>query len=172
VGTMTPRIRRIHADEGPRLRVLRLRALAEAPTAFGSTLAREQDFPDDVWRERAIGASIGCERATFITECDGRWIGLASGLAHQDDPNNPGCFLVGMFVDSTARRAGVGTALVEAVLAWARACGSAHLSLWVTSGNDPAVALYRRCGFQPTGATRPLPHTPTLAECEMIQNLR
>ena len=31
-------IRRIRADEGPRLRALRLRALAEAPMAFGSSL--------------------------------------------------------------------------------------------------------------------------------------
>jgi hypothetical protein len=56
---MMPHIRRIRADEGPRLRALRLRALAEAPMAFGSTLAHEQGFPDDIWRERAVGASTG-----------------------------------------------------------------------------------------------------------------
>jgi GNAT superfamily N-acetyltransferase len=166
------RIRRIHADEGPTLRTLRLRALAEAPMAFGSTLAHERAFPDDVWRERAIGASLGCNRATFIAERDNQWIGLVTGLAHQDDPDNPGRILVSMFVDRAARRTGVGVALVEAVLGWARACGAARLTLWVTSGNDPAVALYQRCGFRPTGATRPLPHTPTLAECEMIQDLQ
>ena len=165
---MTPRIRRIHADEGPRLRALRLRALAEAPMAFGSTLAHEQSFSDDVWRERAIGASIGCDRATFIAECDTQWVGLVTALAH----NDPGPLLVSMFVDSTVRRAGVGVALVEAVLTWARVCGAARLTLWVTSENDPAVALYQRCGFRPTGATRPLPHTPTLAECQMIRELR
>jgi GNAT superfamily N-acetyltransferase len=140
--------------------------------AFGSTLAHEQGFPDDVWRERAIGASIGCDRATFIAERDGQWVGLVTGLAHQGDRDNPDPLLVSMFVDSTARRAGIGVALVEAVLAWARACGAARLTLWVTSGNDPAIALYQECGFRPTGATRPLSHTPTLAECEMIRDLR
>ena len=167
-----PRIRRIRADEGPRLRALRLRALAEAPMAFGSTLAHEQGFADDAWRERAVGASVGCDRATFIAERDNQWVGLATGLAHPDDRENVGPRLIGMFVDSTARRLGVGGALIEAVAAWARACGAAHLTLWVTSGNDPAVALYQRCGFRSTGVTRPLAHTPSLAECEMIRDLR
>jgi len=169
---MKPHIRRIRADEGLHLRTLRLRALAEAPMAFGSTLADEQGYPDDVWRKRAVGASEGCDRATFIAERDSQWVGLVTGLAHQHDPDNPGRLLVSMFVVSTARRAGVGVALVEAVLAWARACGAVRLTLWVTSGNDLAVVLYQRCGFRPTGATRPLPHTPTLSECEMIRGLR
>jgi GNAT superfamily N-acetyltransferase len=140
--------------------------------AFGSTLAHEQGFQDDVWRERAVSASVGCGRATFIAERDKQWVGLVTGLARQDDPENAGRLLVSMFVDSTARRAGVGVALIEAVSAWARACGSARLTLWVTSGNEPAIALYQRCGFRPTGVTRPLAHTSALAEREMIRNLR
>jgi len=35
-------IRRIRADEGLRLRALRLRALSDSPTAYGSTLASEE----------------------------------------------------------------------------------------------------------------------------------
>jgi GNAT superfamily N-acetyltransferase len=161
-----PNIRRIRADEGPLLRVLRLRALTEAPMAFGSTLAREQDYPDDLWRERAVGSSAGCDSATFVAERDGRWVGLATGLALAGDPQ-----LVGMFVDSSARRLGVGVELVEAVASWARACGAARLKLWVATGNDAAAALYLRCGFRTTGVTQPISHTPTLAECEMIREL-
>jgi hypothetical protein len=72
--------------------------------AFGSTFAHEQGSADDVWRERAVGASVGCDRATFIAERDNQWVGLATGLARQDDPKNAGPLLVGMFVDGTARR--------------------------------------------------------------------
>jgi GNAT superfamily N-acetyltransferase len=168
---MTPQIRRIRADEGPRLRALRLHALAAAPIAFGSTLAHEQAFADDVWRERAAGGAAGCERATFVAERGAHWVGLATGLARPDDRADAEALLVGMFVDLAARREGVGVALIEAVAGWARACGAARLTLWVTASNDPAVALYRRCGFRPTGATRPLAHTPTLTEREMIRDL-
>jgi GNAT superfamily N-acetyltransferase len=164
-------IRRIRSDEEPLLRTLRLRALAEAPTAYGSTLAREQDSPDVLWRDRAVGASVGCHSATFIAEQDGQWLGLATGLARTEDPENTDPLLVGMFVDGTARRLGLGVALVEAVASWARACGASHLKLSVTSGNAPAAALYLRCGFRPTGAARPLSHTPALNECEMVRAL-
>jgi GNAT superfamily N-acetyltransferase len=169
---MTPHIRRIRAEEWRQLRTLRLRALADAPMAFGSTLARELDYSDDIWRERAEGASAGCDRATFIAERDGRWVGSATCLAQLDKADSEGPLLVDMFVDTAERRAGVGAALVEAVCGWAQSCGAGRITLWATSGNDPAVALYRRCGFRATGAARPLAHTPTVNECEMTRDLR
>ena len=39
------------------LRQLRLRALADAPDAFASTLEAEVAFPAEVWRQRAEGGS-------------------------------------------------------------------------------------------------------------------
>ncbi len=170
---MNPALRRIRADEGLKLRSLRLRALADAPMAFGSTLAREQSFPDNVWHERAAGGASGTGRVTFIAERDGVWLGLASGIATDAiNPTDPGPFLVGMFVDSAARGEGLGAALVEAVVAWARLRGAARLYLWVTSTNTPAIALYAKCGFQRTGDTQPLPHSPSVTEFQMVRDLR
>ena len=81
-------IRRIRADEGLRLREVRLRALAEAPLAFGSTLAREQTFPESAWHERAAGGASGSDRATFIAEGAGRWVGMATGVARSNAGDN------------------------------------------------------------------------------------
>jgi GNAT superfamily N-acetyltransferase len=165
-------VRRICAGEGLRLRALRLHALADTPTAFGSTVAREEAFADSVWHERAAGGAEGGDRITLVAEQDGRWVGLATGLAGDpEDPQQSGPVLVGMFVDRTERRHGVGAMLIEGVAAWARARGAARLSLWVTSSNEPAIALYRKCGFRPTGETKPLAHTPTLAELRMVRDL-
>ena len=76
-----------------------------------------------------------------------------------------------MFVDGTERRHGVGAMLVEGVAAWARARGAARLSLWVFPSNEPAIALYRKCGFRPTGETKPLAHSPTIGELRMVRDL-
>jgi GNAT superfamily N-acetyltransferase len=157
------RIRRIRGDEWPALRALRLQALADSPTAFGSTLAREEAFSDSVWRERAAESA---DRVTFVAERDGVWIGIATGLAADPD-GDAGPVLVGMFVAAEGRRARAGTGLVEAVAGWASARGDARLRLWVTASNDPAVGLYRRCRFSPTGRSRPVGHTPSLIEIEM-----
>jgi GNAT superfamily N-acetyltransferase len=154
------------------LRALRLHALGAAPTAFGSTLAREQGFAEAVWHQRAGEGAAGLDRVTVIAERDDRWVGMASGLA--TEPNElalPGPILVGMFVDDSARRLGIGEALVESIKTWARSRGENRLHLWVVSSNAAALALYRRCGFEPSGATRPVSHTAGLIELQLVAQL-
>jgi GNAT superfamily N-acetyltransferase len=165
-------IRRIRADEGLRLRTLRLHALGNAPLAFGSNLAREEAFPESTWHERAAGGASGAERATFIAEDAGRWVGMATGVAHHPDGDDRSPMLIGMFVDPSQRGRGVGAALVERVMEWVRGLGAERVFLWATSTNRPAIALYERCGFAPTGERRPLDHTPSLSELLMIRRLR
>jgi GNAT superfamily N-acetyltransferase len=171
--SVAPAIRRIRADEGSPLRAFRLRALADAPQAFGSTLAQEEAFPEGVWQARAERGARGGESITFVAEHDRRWIGIATGLARDpDDGDEAWPVLVGMFVAPEARQRGVGRALVEAVVAWARERHATALGLWVTSVNPPALALYTACGFRRTGETKPLAHTPSISEWRMVLDLR
>ncbi len=72
---MTPEIRRIRPGEGLKLRALRLSALADAPMALGSTLARKAAFPKHVWQERAERGASEAGYVTFIAARDGGWIG-------------------------------------------------------------------------------------------------
>ena len=169
---MNPELRRIRSDDGLKLRSLRLCVLADVPMAFASTLAREESSPENVWHERAASGASGADRVTLIAERDGKWVGLASGIASDPiNPTDPDPFLVGMFVDSTERRHGLGAALVEAVVAWARLRGAARIYLWVTSTNTPAIALYSKCGFQRTGDTQQLAHSPSVTEFQMVRDL-
>jgi GNAT superfamily N-acetyltransferase len=146
-------IRRIRPDEGPRLRTLRLRALADAPMAFGSTLARESAFTDEV------------------AELERQWVGIATGLPRDPDaPEDPRAVLVGMYVSGEARGHGIGAALVDAVVGWARERKADGLGLWVTATNATAIALYRRCGFESRDERRPLPHTPSVEMLRMVRD--
>ena len=166
------KIRRIRADEGLALRTLRLVALADSPMAYGSTFAREDAYPEAVWHERAAAGAAGSNAVTIVAEHEGRLVAMATGLAadtEAQDGSQP--MMVGVFVERTSRRQGVGVALIETIVGWARARGSARLTVWITANNEPAHALYRRCDFHLTGATKPNAHTPTLLELEMARNL-
>src|SRR5215468_8725084 len=137
---MKPLIRQIRADESVLLRALRLHALADAPMAFGSTLAREEAFTDEVWRERAKRSAAGEDRVTYVAEDNDRWIGLVSGIKEIPDDTRQARFaLTSMFVASSARSRGVGTALVDAVTGWARERGAARMYLDVTVTNGGAI---------------------------------
>jgi ribosomal protein S18 acetylase RimI-like enzyme len=61
---------------------------------------------------------------------------------------------VAIVVSNMARGVGAGRALMETAVEWARAVGLAKLELSVFSGNQRAIALYRRIGFSDEGLRR------------------
>lgn len=64
----------------------------------------------------------------------------------------------GMWVDPSHRRMGIGRALLEAVMTWAKEQGAQRLELGVSEGNTPAIHLYEQLGF--AEASRPMPAPP------------
>jgi RimJ/RimL family protein N-acetyltransferase len=58
---------------------------------------------------------------------------------------------LGMLVDREWRGRGVGSALLQATIDWARDQGLHKLCLEVFARNTAAVALYRKCGFVEEG---------------------
>jgi ribosomal protein S18 acetylase RimI-like enzyme len=58
---------------------------------------------------------------------------------------------LGMGILRSHRGRGLGRALIETAIAWAREQHLAYIDLGVLAGNQPAIALYRRCGFREHG---------------------
>jgi len=141
------------------LRQLRLRALADAPDAFASTLEEEVAFPAEVWRRRAEG---GPESANFIAREGGVDVGLAAVFAEPEVPGR--MHLVSMWVDPRYRRRGVARALVDQAVRWAAERRAREVILWVADQNTAAHRLYERLGFRPTGERQPLPSNPARTE--------
>ena len=147
-------VRRIRTDEWPALRDIRLRALRDAPYAFGSTFEEESARTDDRWIDWAADGSVGGRGLTVVADDAGTWIGLARGAPHEAFPGEAGLF--SMWVDPTRRSRGVGRELVDAVVTWSIGERFPAVRLLVAAANPAAIRLYERCGFVDTGVRAPL----------------
>ncbi|MGV9567878.1 N-acetyltransferase family protein [Streptomyces sp. NPDC003480] len=139
-------LRTLEADDWPLWRELRLAALAEAPYAFGSTLAQWQGSGDREERWRARLSIPGAH--DLVALLDGLPVGMASGVPGEGAGNVE---LISMWVNPRARGKGVGDYLVQAVERWAAERGATTLRLSVMPDNRKATALYERHGFTDTG---------------------
>ena len=153
---------RLRPDDWRQYRTVRLEALRDAPVAFGSTLAKEQQFDEATWRSRLETGAVFVARTPDSDETEPA--GLI-GVFHDAD----GYQLVSMWVRPTARGRKVAEPLVRAVIDWVADVGGDSVSLWVTEPNDAARRLYERCGFSYTGKQAPLPSDPTGTEFRMVR---
>lgn len=144
------RIRQAQPGDAAVVRAVRLAALADAPAAFGSNLAREQAYATSDWR-----AFLDRHSAVFLAEdTDGSAKGMVG--AHPDDHDPGRAWLVAMWVHPEYRGSGVADALVRAVIDRAAQSGL-QVSLRCMADNERALRFYRRLGFQVTGASLEAP---------------
>ena len=154
---MAPNVVAVHADDWRLVRDLRLRALADSPRSFGSSLERELTFGEEDW----IG--LVCRGRWFRATSDGASIGIAAGLRGEGLATDE-AHLISFWVDPASRGTGVAAQLLEAVLDWARSSGTSRLTLWVADESPAARRFYLRMGFLPTGQRQPLPSHPAVGE--------
>lgn len=159
-------IRPVSAEEWRELREIRLRALADAPDSFGSTFAREDQFPDGEWINRAERGASGANARTFVADDGGRFCGLVTVFLEEAAAE-----LVSLWVDPAYRRRGLALDLIRAVEQWASEAGANGVQLWVTHTNEPARRLYERAGYEETGQRQPHPWNPKLEEIQLRKSL-
>lgn len=149
-------------------KAVRLRALQDSPTSFGSTWLRESKFTDEEWMART--QHLVSERAAGYLAFQGdRYVGLA--LCLLDDNTPAKAQLISMWVAPERRHFGVGRLLVEEIAAWASEHGARTLSLMVTSVNHSAMEFYKRLGFSLTGKVEPYSNDSAIEEYEMAKSL-
>jgi GNAT superfamily N-acetyltransferase len=159
-------IRTLAPAEWAAYRELRLRALADSPDAYGSTLAAEQDRPAQAWAERLALAATSGRDYPLVAEAGGALVGLAWAKRSADEPDVIDIFQ--MWVAPTHRGQGIAAALVREAVAWARAAGARSARLGVETGNGAAVRLYAREGFVNAGEPVPMRPGSHLMEHSML----
>jgi putative acetyltransferase len=93
------------------------------------------------------------DAAVFVAESEGRVVGRLS-VARDPHPASRHVADLGLMVAAGERRRGIGWALLEQAVEWARASGVRKLELHVFPHNEPAIRLYERFGFAREGLRR------------------
>src|ERR1700732_2441882 len=120
-------------------KAVRLRALRDAPHAFGSTYAKEAQLTDSDWITR-VERWNGENGAGFLAMDGDTACGIAGSFLDQIDRTR--AHLISMWTAPAYRKRGIGRLLVNNVLNWARGRKACILQLMVTSNNESAIRFY------------------------------
>jgi ribosomal protein S18 acetylase RimI-like enzyme len=157
-------------------RLMRLRALTDSPSVFGSTFQREIAFSPQVWTQRLMNphqitfiatTSSSVDLIELPADCE-TWnqpcqlkvtdqslpLGVITCIQSFDNPED--ARIVGFWVSPEARRQGIGKALIEKALDWANQRVEEQerfksVVLGVCKDNWAARGLYEKCGFTRAG---------------------
>ena len=132
---------------------------AHALVALGRSVASEEEL----WltydrsrgeeRRHVRGVRRDPNAAIFVAETPAGIVGRLT-IGRDQRPYSHHVAEVGLMVAADQRRRGIGSALMEEALSWARASGITKVELEVFPHNAPAIALYRKLGFEEEGRRR------------------
>jgi L-phenylalanine/L-methionine N-acetyltransferase len=132
---------------------------AGALVALAEAVASEPEgwlISDGAWRspseERRFLRALRrySDAAVFVAELPEGLVGRLS-LGRDPHPASRHVADLGLMVSAAHRRRGIGKALLEAAVEWARAAEVSKLELHVFPHNEAAITLYEQFGFQREG---------------------
>ncbi|MGA7989556.1 MAG: GNAT family N-acetyltransferase [Candidatus Dormiibacterota bacterium] len=148
IGPASVVIRRLGADDAELYRAFRIRAVRETPTAFTSSLAEEIARPLAATAERLAAPGRPNDAVFGAFTAGGDLVGVVGLRTVTGEQERHKARLFGMAVSSDHSGRGIGTALVQHLLIYARGVdGLVQVDLRFTEGNRTAERLYRSCGF-------------------------
>jgi putative acetyltransferase len=135
---------------------------AGALVALAASIGREPGdwlLTTEVWRSvaderRYLRAVQRHADAAVFVALDGDAIVGRLSVARDPHPASSHVADLGLMVAASHRRQGIGRALLEAAVEWARRSAVRKLELHVFPWNEPAIQLYEQFGFEREGLRR------------------
>ncbi|KAL7952853.1 acyl-CoA N-acyltransferase [Trichoderma compactum] len=137
-------LRTLSADDWEEWKAVRLRALANAPDAFGSGFNDWANAPESRWRSRlSIRNAIDLVAYKIDETATERVVGMATGVP----TGNGEAEIISMWVDPSFRGRGLASSLIGKIASWAVQSGFIELRLAVRPDNTIARSVYQHNSF-------------------------
>ena len=137
---------KLKPEDWQQYKQIRLEALLIEPQSFSRTYADALKSPDTFWQERLREAQKGERNWLLFASENDRLVGMI-GAFRLEGGNE--VEIISVYVTPAKRGQGVGKALMDAILIQvSQQAGVQKAVLGVNATQAPAVALYRRYGFQ------------------------
>lgn len=138
-------IDRLPEEKWQEYKEIRLEALKNDSTSFGSSYEEEVIKPEEFWRSRI-------KDVLFALNEDGKIVGLMAFLISSRRKTRHKAELFSVYVRSSYRRQSIGTKMLKAALHLIKQDAAViKVNLTVGSSQKPAIKLYESIGFRKTG---------------------
>ena len=150
----------------------RSESVSTSPEAFLSTVAEIDEKPEAYWKNE-LRSSMW-----LVVEDGDKVLGITAAKRPNDrdkeNITNPprACFIESVWIAPSMRRRGLGALLVMYLIEIQRSKGIQYFYLWVFDKNRPAIELYERLGFRPTGLAHVLDRSVRRPRIREIQYVR
>jgi ribosomal protein S18 acetylase RimI-like enzyme len=148
---------RLGQFDGPTLRSMRLTALLDSPQCFLATYADESAYEPERWQSELARGEW------HVGVIDGVPVSLL-GVTREPGAPSSQCHLEFLWVAPGVRRRGYALGFLREILEHVQAAGVRTVHLWVMDGNEPAIRLYQKAGFEMEGEPVPIEDQPGRTE--------
>lgn len=142
---MTYIARKLDKSDWENYRDIRLEALKEDPSAFGSRYEENRDKDSLYWMERLASSSGSNGKSFFYAVLDDNNF-ISIGGAYQDENNEWN--IIAIYTKKEFRGLGAGALLFNKILEELKNRKIKKVFLRVNTKQEPAVALYKKFGFK------------------------
>lgn len=145
-------ISKLNIDEWSKYKKLRLEALKNEPSSFGSSYEDSLKLPDDTWKEQLQKSRDENSSVMFFAKDGDRLVGMIGAFWQSKEKTKHIGNIFGVYVDSKYRGKGIGKLLMEAILNKLDNMPQIEkIKLGVVTQQTPALKLYEKYGFKSIG---------------------
>lgn len=136
-------------DDLDAFRELRLEALRDYPSFFGSEYETNKIQPEEFWVGRMYLDND--DGKVFVAEVDGQLAGMCGIMLGTSPKTRHNGTIWGVYVRRGWQGQHIARELIELCANWGREHGVRQLKLAVQAGNTSAIRCYTSCGFSMYG---------------------